>query len=298
MQAIVYYLTLPILYGIAYLPFWWLYRLSDLLYVILYYGLHYRKRVIYPNLRRSFPEKTEAEIKAIAKTFYRYFCDLIFESLKTLTVTPSQVRKRVHLEEASASLFRRFAKQNQSVVIVMGHWGNWELAGARFALEPIHHLAVIYHPLKSPYFERLVVHMRTRLGNRLYAMKETVRCMVRDRRELIATAFIADQTPSNPAHAHWMTFLQQDTPVFLGPERLASKFKYPVIYIGMNRLRRGYYEIKAELLAEHPEQLPHGELTERHTRRLEQDIRRQPATWLWAHRRWKHTPPSAEMTNY
>lgn len=291
MQAVVYYLTLPLIYVIAYLPFWVLYRLSDLLYVILYYGLRYRKNVIYPNLQRAFPDKTEAEIKAIAKAFYRYFCDLIFESLKTLTITPKQVRRRIQFDEDSLDIFRRYTEQNQSVVVVMGHWGNWELAGSRFAMEPIHHLAIIYHPLKNPYFERLVVHMRTRLGNRLYAMKETVRCMVRDRRELIATAFIADQTPSNPDKAYWMTFLQQDTPVFFGPERLSAKFKYPVIYIGMHRLRRGYYEVRAELLAEHPELLPEGELTERHTRRLEQDIRRQPETWLWAHRRWKHRKP-------
>ena len=211
MSAIGYYIALPFLYGIALLPFPLLYLLSDLAFFVLFHLIGYRKEVVMMNLRNSFPEKSEAELRATMKRFYRWFCDLTLETLKTLTIPKEEVRKRVSFP--GADVFKPFAEAKQSVIIVMGHYGNWELAGARFAVEPgLHQLIVIYHPLQNPHFEKLIVHMRTRLGNRLYAMHDTFKGMVRDRHQLTATAFIADQTPS-PEKALWTTFLNQDTPV-------------------------------------------------------------------------------------
>ena len=172
----------------------------------------------------------------------------------------------------------------------MGHLGNWELCGAYFSQLPLHPLYVIYHPLNNKHFDRLFYRMRTRLGVRLYPMKSAFRGMVKDRRKLTATAFIADQTPS-PSNAHWMTFLNQDTPVFKGTETIARKLDYPVIYLSVIRERRGFYKINSELLTGHPGELSENELTELHTRRLEKDIIAYPETWLWSHRRWKHKRP-------
>jgi KDO2-lipid IV(A) lauroyltransferase len=129
--------------------------------------------------------------------------------------------------------------------------------------------------------------MRTRLGNRLYATKETFKGMVRDRHELNATAFIADQTPSVKG-AYWTTFFIQDTPVFTGTAKIAKKLNYPIIYISVSQPKRGFYEINSELLIENPVSLPEDQISELHTRRLEQDILQNPDIWLWTHRRWKH----------
>lgn len=285
MNAVLYYISLPFLYGISILPFWILYRISDFIFVIIYYGIGYRKKVITTNLKNAFPEKSEKEILKIRRKFYRYFCDLIVEVLKTLTISPKILRKRIQFEDKI--LFEKYFKNGQSVVVVMGHFGNWELAGARFALEPIHQLFVIYHPLHNPHFEKLIVHARTRLGNGLYAMKNALRGMLTDRKKVTATAFIADQTP-NPKTAYWMEFLNQDTPVFPGTEKIAKKLKYPVIYITVRRPKRGYYSIHPELLFDKPETASENEISEAHTRRLEKDIREQPEIWLWSHRRWKH----------
>ncbi len=284
MQAIVYYLTLPILYFLSILPFWLLYRLSDLMFVLLYYVVRYRRKVVSTNLTNSFPEKSPEEIARISRKFYRYFCDLILESLKTLTIGERSLRK--HLLFANTELFEKYYEQGQSLIIVMGHFGNWELGGARFSLEPIHQLIVIYHPFKNPYFEGLIRHMRMRLGNGLYPMKTAFRDMVKDRDKVTATAFIADQTPSN-ANAHWMQFLNQDTPVFQGTEKIAAKMNYPVVYISVRRIRRGLYSIEPELLFETPRDTAPGEISEAHTRRLERDIQEHPEIWLWTHRRWK-----------
>lgn len=290
MSAIGYYLALPFLYGISLLPFPLLYLLSDFTFFLIYRVFGYRKNVVMANLRNSFPEKSEEELRAIMKRFYVWFCDLTLETLKTLTISPETVKERVSFPDAH--VFKPFVENKQSVIIVMGHYGNWELAGARFAVEPgLHQLIVIYHPLQNRHFEKLIVRMRTRLGNRLYSMSGTFKAMVRDRAQLTATAFIADQTPA-PETAYWTTFLNQDTAVFTGTGKIANKLGYPVIYLSIRQPHRGRYEMCAELIVRDPKSTTEEAINELHTRRLEADIRNKPDLWLWTHRRWKHKRPA------
>lgn len=288
MGAILNYLVLPFFYLISYLPFRILYLLSDVMFLLVYRVIGYRKKVVTANLERSFPDKSLNEISDIRRNFYRYFCDLSLEILKTLTISPSALTKRFTCGDMSA--FERFYESKQSVIIVLGHLGNWELCGAYFSQLPLHQLYVLYHPLTNKHYDRLLFRMRTRLGVRLYPMKSAFRGMVKDKKKLTATAFIADQSPS-PTNAHWMTFLNQDTAVFKGTETIARKLNYPVIYLSVIRVRRGHYKISSELLTEHPRELPENSLTELHTKRLEKDIIANPETWLWSHRRWKHKRP-------
>lgn len=286
MGALGYYLALPFIYGIALLPFSLLYVLSDVFRFLLFGLIGYRRKVVRTNLRNSFPEKNEAEIDAIARKFEQWFCDLTLETLKTLTISPATVKERVAF--GGTEILRHYAEQDQSVVIVLGHFGNWELAGARYSAEPgLPQLYVIYHPLQNKWFDALMHHMRTRHGTKLYTMREASKSMLRDRHLNTATAFIADQTPS-PERAYWMTFLNQDTPVFYGTEALSKKLGYPVIYISITRPRRGYYCMQVETLIADPTQVSDGVITTSHTQRLEQDIRNYPELWLWTHRRWKH----------
>jgi KDO2-lipid IV(A) lauroyltransferase len=192
------------------------------------------------------------------------------------------------LEAEARKVFDELAAKNQSFMIVMGHLGNWEWAGNTFSLCCKHQLYVIYHPLGHKYFNNLTIKMRTRFGTKLIAMRDTFRDMVQNRNELNATAFIADQTPT-PDKAYWMNFLNQDTPVFMGTEKIAQKMNYPIVYVHVKKIRRGYYTLKAEILKMPPFVNGAGEITEAHTKRLETDIINQPDTWLWTHRRWKHT---------
>jgi len=169
----------------------------------------------------------------------------------------------------------------------MGHYGNWEWAGNSFSLQCKQQLYVIYHPLSNKYFDKLMYDLRTRFGTKLYAMKDTMREMIRNKNEVNATAFIADQTPS-PDSAYWTTFMNQDTPVFWGTEKIAQKLNYPIVYITIKKIKRGYYEVDSELLINEPKNTSLGEISELHTRKLESDIITQPSIWLWSHRRWKH----------
>jgi KDO2-lipid IV(A) lauroyltransferase len=291
LKAVLYYISLPFIYLISLLPFPLLYGLSTFVYFILFKVIGYRKQLVLENLRRSFPGKSEAAIQDICRDFYKYLCDLFLEVFKTLTISRRSMLKHCYFHQDAKELFRSLAAQHKSVILVMGHQGNWEWAGNTFSLEINAQLYVIYHPLTNKYLDGLMYQMRTRFKTKLIAMRDTFKEMAARRDEVNVTAFIADQTPS-PTNAHWMTFLHQDTPVFLGTERIAKKLNYPIVFAQVKRVKRGYYEINAELLIENPKQTADGEITECHTKRLEGDIIAQPETWLWSHRRWKHKKPS------
>jgi len=290
MQAVLFYLQLPFLYLLSVLPFPLLYLFSDFVYVLLYYVIGYRKGIVKQNLQRSFPQKTGKEIHALRKAYYHYFCDLFLETFKTLTISKKAMLRHCYMTPETIGLFDKLDAEKQSCIIVMGHFGNWEWGGNTFSLSCKQQLYVIYHPVSNKHFDSLLKNMRQRFATRLIPMKETFREMMANRHHVSATAFIADQTPP-PENAYWTTFLNQDTPVFWGTERIARKLNYPVIYTSIHRIRRGYYEMRAEILCENPSAAADGEISQLHTRRLEQDIINQPEIWLWSHRRWKHRRP-------
>lgn len=270
------------------MPFPVLYCVSDVFYVLLFYVFGYRKNIVLQNMTASFPDLSESELLQLRKRFYRYFCDLFLETFKTLTISKQNMLRHCSIDEQSIVLLNKLADNGQSVLLVLGHKGNWEWAGNTFSLSCPHELYVIYHPLGNRNFDRLMYKMRTRFGTRLIAMNDAYKEMVRGKSKLTATAFIADQTPQ-PHSAHWMQFLNQDTPVFLGAERIATRMKRLVLFVSVQRIKRGYYRIsinEEDILD--PDNYTSGGLTEAHTRKLEEDIRKQPETWLWTHRRWKH----------
>lgn len=293
MSTILYYISLPFLYLISLLPFPLLYGLSNFFFFVIYRVIGYRKALVLQNLRNSFPDKSEAEIQQIAKKFFKYLADMFLETFKTLTISKEKMLRHCYLNPEAKALFSKYADEKQSVILVMGHQGNWEWAGNTFSIEIQNsQLYVIYHPLTNKNMNELIIKMRTRFSTKLIAMKETFKEMVIHRKEVTTTAFIADQTPSVVSGAHWMTFLNQDTPVFLGTERIAKKMNFPVVYAFVKKVKRGVYEINAELLVAKPNETADGEITELHTRRLEKDIISQPETWLWSHRRWKRQRPT------
>lgn len=287
MAAIGYYIALPFLYLISILPFPVLYLLSDFFYLVIYRLLGYRKSVVLTNLRNSFPEKTEKELKKLSKAYYHYLCDVTLETFKTLTISEKSMIKRCSFTKESLELLNSFAEQNKSTILTMGHLGNWEWSGSSFSIQGRQQLNVIYHPLTNKYFNSLIYRMRSRFGTGLIPMSNVFKEMVRNRDKVTITAFISDQTPQ-PDNAYWMTFLSQDTPVFKGTELIAKKLNYPILYAAVKRVKRGYYRIFIEQLIENPKETGDGYITELHTRRLEKDILELPETWIWSHRRWKH----------
>lgn len=287
MAAVFYYILRPLLFLVSLLPLKVLYVLSDILYFFMYRVARYRLKVIRENLQDSFPGKSPDEIRVIYRAFYRNLCDVIVEVVKVMTISPATIRQMFAFDSV---LLRRYAAQNRSVIILMAHLGNWELTGMRIGLEREHTFCAVYRKLHNRYFDQLLHHLRTRFGVEMYERKEVLRGMLENRDRLTATAFVADQTPL-PEHAQWVSFLNQDTPVFDGMARIARRFNYPVIYCATQRVRRGRYRIESTLICENPGQITAREIITDYMSLLESDIKLRPANWLWSHRRWKHKRP-------
>ncbi len=289
-QAVAYYSIAPFLFFYSVLPWPVLFILSDFFFLILYYGVGYRRKIVRMNLENSFPEKSGEELKTIEFRFYRYFTDLIFETLKLFTMSPSQKLSCCKMDTETQALFKDLYSKGRSAILVMGHLGNWEYCPSGLPLQTDFQTYVIYHPLTNPYFDKLMSRMRTSTSCKLYTMTGTLKGMIANRNELNMTAFLSDQSP-DPKGAYWTQFLNQDTPVFNGSEKIAQKLQMAVIYGCMERVKRGKYVYHTTLICEDASKTKPGEITESHLRMLEKDIRKAPEYWLWTHRRWKHKRP-------
>lgn len=286
---IAFYLVYPLLYLISLLPFQLLYAVSDVFRFILFDIIGYRRKVVLTNLRNSFPEKSEAEINEIASNFYRYFCDLVLETIKSISISYKEVAMRFKVTDQTLAAFDYYAQKNQSVIVVLGHQGNWEWAANAFGISCPHQLIAIFKPLRNKYFNDLIQRIRTRFKTKVISSVGAIETMksLKNQGLLTATCFLGDQTPSHKS-VYWTNFLNQDTPVFWGTERAAKMLDYPILYANIHRIKRGYYETRIQYLVPDPKDCSAaGDITELHTRALERDIIAQPETWLWTHRRWK-----------
>jgi Kdo2-lipid IVA lauroyltransferase/acyltransferase len=271
---------------LAYLPLRALYVISDMLYPFVYYIVKYRKKVVFENLQNAFPEKNNKEIEIIAKKFYRHFCDLLVETVKLLHISKNEISRRVKYRDPET--FMDEYKQNKHILVVLGHYNNWEW-GIALGMQRPYKFASIYKPLTNKYFDELMNKIRAQFGGTLIPMSKIAREMVRSIQggELTIFNFIADQAPVRSEIQYWTKFLNQDTPVYLGIEKLAQKTNQPVYFGKFIKVKRGYYEAVAQKLCDNCSQLQPHELTEKHIRALEETIREAPEYWLWSHRRWK-----------
>ncbi|MDR1056649.1 MAG: lysophospholipid acyltransferase family protein [Prevotellaceae bacterium] len=293
MKKIGYYIAVAYLWSISIMPMWVLYIYSDILYYIVYYLIKYRKNVVVSNLQNSFPEKNAGEIKQISKRFYRHLCDLIVEIIAYASISRKSINKRVVYK--NIGLIENFYKQGRPVIGVMGHYGNWEWGG-NFPMHMAYKSLTTYKPLDDKNFDSLFKRVRERFGFVPLNMKETSREMVKNIRsgEKVILFLIADQTPAYIELHHYATFMGQDTPVFMGPEKMAKAFDAPLVFIKMMKVKRGYYEVEFTTLCEHPRDTQEFELTNLYLRYLEKEIREKPEYWLWSHRRWKHKRTNVE----
>ncbi|WP_437918356.1 lysophospholipid acyltransferase family protein [Sphingobacterium sp. LRF_L2] len=275
-----------LLYIVSLLPYWLLYSISDLLYILLFYGFKYRKKVVYSNLTNSFPHKTTDEIHELAKKFYKFFPDLLVEAVKMRTIRAEEVVKRIELINEEEVL-RHFA-QGKGVIGVTAHYGNWELGIHRLSLMTNYPRLVIYKPLNNKDFNDVYNSLRCRFGATMVPMKQILRHIVRLKGTPHISMFVADQTPTYQDSDYFMEFLNQDTLVYTGTGRIAKMTNNPVVYCHIGRKKkRGYYFCKFTTLVEDPSVFKEHEITELHNRFTEEMIKIQPEYWLWSHKRWK-----------
>jgi len=283
MTQILYYLLIK---PLSLLPLRILYLISDLLFLVCYYLLSYRKSIVVSNLNASFPEKSKAEIKQITKTFYHFFCDFVVESLKCFSISEKQALERCKI--TNPEILDELYRQNKSIVMASGHYNNWEMAAASLNLTLKHQGAAIFKPLSNTFFDKKFRQSRSKFGIELIPKREAKAYFQNNADRNLIIGFGCDQCPKKSNNnLFWTRFLNQDTAIMFGTEKYAVEFDYAVIFMNMTRTKRGYYEVEFEIIEENPLTTAYGTISKKHTQLLEKQIRRDPAYWLWTHKRWK-----------
>ncbi len=274
---------------LGYIPFWLMYLCADIFFFFAYYLVGYRKKTVYRNLKNSFPEKPKAEIKRIAIAYYHHFSDLIFETLKSFQMSESELNKRFRFK--NPEVLDELYAQGKSVALLSGHYGNWEWTVA-LPKKVKHRVNVIYRTIQDETFDAFMKKARSRFGMFMMPQLVSLRTMLQLEKtgQIALTYYLTDQTALKDTD-FWITFLNQETPVFPGAEKVASRFKQAVVFMDIQKVRRGYYEAEFTKLFDDASQTAEYEVTKAHTKFLEKIIRKKPEYWLWSHRRWKHTRP-------
>jgi Kdo2-lipid IVA lauroyltransferase/acyltransferase len=290
MGTIAFYIFYCINWVVTLLPLPVLYVVSDFLFILLYYFPSYRRKVVSTNLRNAFPEKSDEELRIIAKKFYSHLADLFIETLKLTHMSAKQLMKRCTI--SNPEIMDRLLNEKRDTIAVLGHYNNWEWLSI-IPKYTKYKFSSIYKPLQNKKFDSFLNSIRKQYGALLVPMSFILREIINDRKNGVYTfsAFIADQTPAITEIKYWTTFLNQDTPVYLGAEKIASRYDMAVVFFNFQKIKRGHYNLNIELLFDHTAGLPEHEITERHVKRLEEIIREKPEYWLWSHRRWKHKRP-------
>lgn len=289
MGQLLYYLVLK---PLSFFPLWALYYLSDFLFVLIYHITGYRKSVVNENLRNSFPEKSPQEIEEIQKAFFIHLCDMIAESIRLFSISLEELQSRFKI--LNTEVLDKYYQQGRSVILVGGHYNNWEIAAMCFDSITPHQAIGIYAPLSNKFFDRKLGLSRTKYGVEIIPKRLVSETFSMNKDKLTMTIFGADQSPTYSRYVHWTTFLNQETAVAAGTERFALQYNYPVVFIRIDKVKRGYYQGVLEVLAENPIYLKKGEITELHTKTLENIIKEKPEFWLWSHKRWKRKKTDEE----
>jgi KDO2-lipid IV(A) lauroyltransferase len=271
------------------LPLSVLYVLTDCLYVFIYHIWRFRRKLSLSNLSNSFPDKSAAELELVARQAYRNTCNMIAEVLKGAVISEQELRQRVRILNIEA--LEGFAQAGQSVVLLASHHCNWEWLLLTSCLELKIGVDAVYKPLRVAAIDRFMLEMRSRFGGNPIPVKDFLAGVLKRRGAARVFALVADQTPPREEEKHWTRFLNQDTAFFVGVDKIARITHSPVFFVGITRLRRGYYEAHLQLLAQPPYSDEGTDITERYVRAAEAHIAQHPADWLWMYRKWKYKKP-------
>ncbi|MDC1197550.1 lysophospholipid acyltransferase family protein [Algibacter sp.] len=287
MQFLVYILVYPLLWIISTLPFRLLYFLSDGFYVLLYYIIGYRKKVVSNNLKFAFPEKTNQEISLIRKRFYHHLCDMMFEAIKSITISEAEMQKRyvfTNVEE-----IHKLEKENRSIVLFMGHYASWEWI---FILQThVNHKGyAVYKRLSNKYFDALVKRIRAKYNSHLITTKETFSILIKakENNELTFNGFVFDQSPKLNKAVYWQEFMGIEVPVHVGAEILAKRLDMVTLFLKVKKVKRGHYEATFLDINRNTKDYADFEITDLALKRVEEQINEAPEYYFWTHKRWKH----------
>lgn len=283
-DRLLFYLVLK---PLSYMPMSVLFFFSDITFFLSYHLVKYRRKVVKENLKNAFPEKTPDELKEIEKGFYHHFTDFIFESIKSISISEKDVLARTSIK--NVELLDKYYKQNKNVLVVCGHYNNWEFYALSLPKQLKHTTYSLYQPLKNKFFDRILLNSRKRNGMKLIKTRDIFKFFQEKNDNPKLMVIVNDQSPTNKQKAYWNTFLNQDTGWNVGPEKLAKKFNYVVLFGHSKKIKRGVYEVEFSLVTETPQQTNDEYITDKYSSILEDIIKKKPEFWLWSHKRWKHS---------
>ena len=266
-------------------PFWLLYLQSDIVFFLMYHVFGYRKKVVWNNLKKSFTEKSDSELKKITRGFYKNLSDITVEGIKGFSMSKKTLLKRYKVLNPEISA--KYYKQNKSIIAVASHYCNWEWGVLCLSLQFKHKSVGLYKPLSNKYIDNYIKKTRAAWGMNLISIYETSKYIEIKNTGPSIYFMVSDQSPSNVKKAYWLDFLNQDTACLHGAENYAKIFDLPVVYGHVNRVKRGYYEIFVSLVESNPKETTKGEITKAYMKILEDYILVKPENWLWSHKRWK-----------
>ena len=264
-----------------------LYGITRFITFFVYHIFGYRKEVVFMNLRNSYPAKAESEIKQIADDFYQHFSELAAEGIKGFTISEKELMARYHF--TNPELVEEMYAAGKSVILVSGHYNNWEFLVQSLDLQFSHQGVGVGKPISSQGFGKIMDQARMRFGNLIWDhtnVRDNFESFIKTKK-LFACMLLSDQSPSNHTKAFWMRFLNQDTPMLYGPEYFAKKYDVPVFFYAVNKVKRGYYELTLTLVTDQPKDEPYGDIIYKTNKLLEESMTN-PAEWLWTHKKWKY----------
>lgn len=285
MKLIVAFLFLVCVLFVGIVPFRLLYMFSDLLAFIIGRGLKYRRNVVILNLKKCFPDFENSKINSLTAGFYKNLSDVFLEWVKSFSMGHKQIVKRHRVLNPEIAL--PYLQQGKSVIAVTGHYNNWEWGSISAGLQIKSNIVGFYKPLSNPWLNKLIIRSRSRSGTKLASIYETSQTFAHFANEPTVYLMAADQCPSNHYKAYWLRFFGHETAFLHGPEKYIRTYNYPVIFIDIQRIKRGYYTCQLSLLVDDPSLLKDGEITQIFATKLESVITKQPENWLWSHKRWK-----------
>ena len=274
---------------VSYLPLTVLYFISDVMFVLGFYLVRYRYQVVRHNAMKVFPDMEARAQHQMIKAFYRNLCDFAMESLKGMSISPEEIKRRVVIRDKQE--VEKYFSQGQSVIILTTHQFNWEWLLFASCLQLSAPLNPIYKKLNNRYYDKLMLKTRSRFGAAPIEMQDTLAEMMRRKSSVNGFGLVADQIPLAGAEKYWTTYLNQETAFYVGPEKVAQMTKYPVVFAGSRKLKRGHYEVYFKTIAEAPYDKSKHEILDQYILEAERLFFEQPHNWLWSHRRWKYAKP-------
>jgi KDO2-lipid IV(A) lauroyltransferase len=287
MQFLLYLFLYPLLWFLSILPFRVLYLFSDFVYLIIYYIIGYRKKTVRENIALALPHLSEKERLVIEKKSYQHMCDMFLEMIKTMSISESEMNKRFQF--VNLEIYKELEKEGKSIALMCAHYASYEWVISINNKINFKGYA-IYKRINNKYFDKLVRDIRSKFKANLITTKETIPTIRENFKNNVLGiyGFASDQSPKISSAFHWNTFMGIEVPVHTGAEMLAKKYDMNVVFLKVEKVKRGYYQAQFQTLSENTSEVLNYEITDQFLKLVEQQIHEAPEYYLWTHKRWKH----------